>query len=87
MYLKHNLGITGPHLIVIPQLTIQNWSQVQPMDSRCQHRHPYWHNWGTRRYYCELTHPQDFKVCITGYEICLIEKPTVKQFSIELYYH
>ena len=31
--------------------------------------------------------PQDFEVCITGYEIYLIEKPAFKQFSFELYYH
>jgi SWI/SNF-related matrix-associated actin-dependent regulator of chromatin subfamily A member 5 len=27
--------------------------------------------------------PQDFEVCITSYEICLIEKSTFKKFSFE----
>jgi SWI/SNF-related matrix-associated actin-dependent regulator of chromatin subfamily A member 5 len=27
--------------------------------------------------------PQDFEVCITSYEICLIEKTTFKKFSFE----
>lgn len=83
-YLKHNLGVAGPHLIVVPKSTLQNW-------------HREFEKWtpdvnvvvltGTREERAEIIAnrliPQDFGVCVTSYEICLIEKSAFKKFSFE----
>ena len=83
-YLKHLKGIRGPHLIVVPKTTLQNWSRE-------------FSQWvpdfnivvltGTKEERAEIIRDRllnsDFEVCITSYEICLIEKSTFKKFSFE----
>ncbi|KAF8347321.1 SNF2 family N-terminal domain-containing protein [Amanita rubescens] len=72
---KHYRGISGLHLIIVPESTRQNWKRE-------------FERWtpdfnvviltGTKEERADLTAncilPQDFEVCITSYEICLIEK-------------
>lgn len=83
-YLKHQTNVPGPHLIVVPKSTLQNWSRE-------------FQQWtpdvntivlsGTKEERADLIATrlltQDFDVCITSYEICLIEKSALKKFSFE----
>ncbi|TFY81497.1 hypothetical protein EWM64_g2517 [Hericium alpestre] len=68
-YLKHIRNIHGPHLIVwAPDFNVVVLT-------------------GTKEERAEIIAnrllTQDFEVCITSYEICLIEKSAVKKFSFE----
>ncbi|KAF8638665.1 hypothetical protein AX17_002046 [Amanita inopinata Kibby_2008] len=83
-YLKHYRDISGPHLIVVPKSTLQNWNRE-------------FERWtpdfnvviltGTKEERADIIAnrlmPQDFEVCISSYEICLIEKSALKKFSFE----
>lgn len=83
-YLKHYRALHGPHLIVVPKSTLQNWARE-------------FERWtpdvnvvvltGSKDERAELIAnrliPQDFDVCVTSYEICLIEKSALKKFSFE----
>ncbi|KAL1410183.1 chromatin remodeling complex Adenosinetriphosphatase [Vanrija albida] len=83
-YLKFHRGIAGPHLIVVPKSTLDNWSREV-------------NKWvpgfrtlvlqGTKEERLDLINnhilTQDFDVLITSYEICLREKSTLRKFSWE----
>ncbi|KAK4684402.1 hypothetical protein P7C73_g5775, partial [Tremellales sp. Uapishka_1] len=83
-YLKFHKGISGPHLIVVPKSTLDNWSREVA-------------KWvpgfktvvlqGTKEERAELIASriltQDFDILITSYEMCLREKSTFKKFSWE----
>ncbi|KAI0066748.1 hypothetical protein BV25DRAFT_1972636 [Artomyces pyxidatus] len=83
-YLKHQMSAPGPHLVVVPKSTLQNWARE-------------FEKWapdfqvvvlsGTKEERADIIAsrliPQDFEVCITSYEICLIEKSALKKFSFE----
>ena len=83
-YLQHYRDITGPHLVVVPKSTLQNWARE-------------FEKWtpdintvlltGTKEERAELIAeriiPQKFNVLITSYEICLIEKSALKKLSFQ----
>ncbi|KAF9445740.1 hypothetical protein P691DRAFT_709798 [Macrolepiota fuliginosa MF-IS2] len=83
-YLKHYRDISGPHLIVVPKSTLQNWcrefSKWTPDFNIVSLA-------GTKDERATIIAnrllPQDFDVCITTYEMCLIEKSVLKKFSFE----
>ncbi|CAG7853641.1 SWI/SNF-related matrix-associated actin-dependent regulator of chromatin subfamily A member 5; AltName: Full=Sucrose nonfermenting protein 2 homolog; Short=mSnf2h [Serendipita indica DSM 11827] len=83
-YLKHLKGIVGPHLIVVPKTTLQNWARefahwVPDFDVVVLT--------GSKDERAEIIRDRlldsKFEVCITSYEICLIEKWAFKKFSFE----
>ncbi|KAH8999110.1 P-loop containing nucleoside triphosphate hydrolase protein [Lactarius akahatsu] len=83
-YLKHQRSLPGLHLVVVPKSTLQNWARE-------------FERWtpdfnialltGSKEERAEIIAsrllPQNFQVCITSYEICLIEKSVLKKFSFE----
>ncbi|KZS93481.1 hypothetical protein SISNIDRAFT_441332 [Sistotremastrum niveocremeum HHB9708] len=83
-YLRAHKDINGPHLIVVPKSTLQNWARE-------------FANWSPQFDVVVLTGskeeraavianrllPQKFDICITSYEICLIEKHSLKKFSFQ----
>ncbi|KAL1738468.1 SNF2 family N-terminal domain-containing protein [Schizophyllum fasciatum] len=83
-YLKHHHGIKGPHLVIVPKSTLRNWERE-------------FEKWtpdfnavvltGSKEERAEIVASrlitEDFEVCITSYEICLIEKSALKKFSFE----
>lgn len=83
-YLKFHRGINGPHLIVVPKSTLDNWAREVE-------------RWvpgfrvlvlqGTKEERAELINSkiltQQFDVLISSYEMCLREKSTLRKFSWE----
>ncbi|ORY25274.1 putative chromatin remodelling complex ATPase chain [Naematelia encephala] len=83
-YLKFHQGIAGPHLVVVPKSTLDNWNREV-------------NKWvpgfrtvvlqGTKEDRAVLITDkiltQDFDILITSYEMCLREKSTLKKFSWE----
>ncbi|KAG8992998.1 hypothetical protein FRB90_000819 [Tulasnella sp. 427] len=81
-FLKHYKGLPGPHLVIVPKSTLQNWARE-------------FRNWvpdfncvvlqGTpdeRRETIEGTLlTNKFEILITSYEICIREKRTLAKFS------
>ncbi|BEI80198.1 hypothetical protein CcaverHIS002_0107270 [Cutaneotrichosporon cavernicola] len=83
-YLKFHSGISGPHLVVVPKSTLDNWQREV-------------HKWvpgfrvlvlqGTKEERAQLINDQvltqKFDILITSYEMCLREKSTLRKFSWE----
>lgn len=81
-YLKHYRDINGPHLVVVPKSTLQNWAReferwapdfrIAVLGGSKDER---------QQTIQKQLIPQDFEVCVTTYEICLIEKTALKKLS------
>nr|XP_031859137.1 uncharacterized protein CI109_005487 [Kwoniella shandongensis]KAA5526209.1 hypothetical protein CI109_005487 [Kwoniella shandongensis] len=83
-YLKFHRGIEGPHLVIVPKSTLDNWSREVA-------------KWvpgfstvvltGTKEERAEMVNKriltQDFNILITTYELVLRERTTLKKFSWE----
>lgn len=83
-YLRHIIGITGPHLVIVPKSTLDNWNRefqrwtpevnVLVLQGAKEERH-------------ELINDrlvdEKFDVCVTSYEMVLREKSHLKKFAWE----
>ncbi|RUP38768.1 SNF2LT [Jimgerdemannia flammicorona] len=81
-YLKYFRDVAGPHLVVVPKSTLHNWRNefaqwIPDFDVFVLH--------GAKDERGDLIKekllPQDFEVCITSYEMCLMEKAHIKKFA------
>ncbi|KAI9813631.1 MAG: hypothetical protein M1827_003702 [Pycnora praestabilis] len=83
-YLRHICGITGPHLVVVPKSTLDNWKRefamwtpevnVLVLQGAKDERH---------QLINERLIDEKFDVCITSYEMILREKAHLKKFAWE----
>ncbi|CAG8519866.1 14502_t:CDS:10 [Cetraspora pellucida] len=83
-YLKYVRDIPGPHLVVAPKSTLHNWAKEFNMwipDFHIVVLH------GNKKERADIISerlmPKDFQVCITSYEMCLIEKAALKKFAFQ----
>lgn len=83
-YLRHIMGITGPHLITVPKSTLDNWKRefakwtpevnVLVLQGAKEERH---------QLINERLVDENFDVCITSYEMILREKAHLRKFAWE----
>ncbi|PKS07502.1 hypothetical protein jhhlp_006106 [Lomentospora prolificans] len=81
-YLRHMMGITGPHLVTVPKSTLDNWKRefakwtpevnVLVLQGAKEERH---------QLINDRLIDEDFDVCITSYEMVLREKAHLKKFA------
>ena len=81
-YLKFYRSIPGAHLLIVPKSTLQNWLNesnrwVPGLNSFIFH--------GTKeerdKMIKEKLIPCDFDICITSYEMCLLEKAALRKIA------
>ncbi len=79
-YLKAYCNIPGPHILIVPKSTLQNWMNeakrwIPDSDAFVFH--------GDKEGRQELIKtrlaPRDFDICITSFETCMIEKSALKK--------
>ncbi|KAI0974027.1 chromatin-remodeling complex ATPase-like protein [Xylaria arbuscula] len=83
-YLRHIMGINGPHLVLVPKSTLDNWRReferwtpdvnVLVLQGAKEERHTL---------ISERLVDDGFDVCITSYEMVLREKSHLKKFAWE----
>jgi SWI/SNF-related matrix-associated actin-dependent regulator of chromatin subfamily A member 5 len=83
-YLRHIIGITGPHLVIVPKSTLDNWKRefakwtsevnVLVLQGAKEER---------QNLIAERLVDEKFDVCVTSYEMVLREKAHLKKFAWE----
>jgi SWI/SNF-related matrix-associated actin-dependent regulator of chromatin subfamily A member 5 len=83
-YLRHIMGITGPHLVTVPKSTLDNWKRefarwtpevnVLVLQGAKEER---------QQLINDRLVDENFDVCITSYEMILREKAHLKKFAWE----
>ncbi|KAJ3067223.1 hypothetical protein HDU98_009590 [Podochytrium sp. JEL0797] len=83
-YLKHVEGIKGKHLIIVPKSTLHNW--MSELKRWCPTLVPFLFH-GDKEARASLIKeyliPGDFEVCVTSYEMCLLEKSAMRKVTWE----
>lgn len=83
-YLKAYCNIDGPHLLIVPKSTLQNWMNeakrwIPDSDAFVFH--------GDKEGRAELIKtrlaPRDFDICIASFETCMIEKAALRKIPWE----
>ena len=85
-YLREFQGIPGPHLLLVPKSTLQNW--LNEVNKWLPQAKPFiLHGDAAARKQAiaeRMKGPnRDFDICITSYEICLIEKNALSKIGWE----
>ncbi|KAF9584134.1 chromatin remodeling complex Adenosinetriphosphatase, partial [Lunasporangiospora selenospora] len=81
-YLKHIQGVSGPHLVIVPKSTLHNWKSEFAKwlpDSNVFLFHASKDQREALINSRLLT--QQFDVCLTSYDICLMEKTHLRKFA------
>ncbi len=83
-YLRHIMGITGPHLVIVPKSTLDNWNRefarwtpdvnVLVLQGAKEERH---------QLINDRLVDENFDVCVTSYEMILREKAHLRKFAWE----
>ncbi|RKO85465.1 SNF2 family N-terminal domain-containing protein, partial [Blyttiomyces helicus] len=84
-YLKHYQNIPGPHLVIVPKSTLHNWVSefvrwVPSLNVFLLHGDKQ----GRAKLIDEHFTAKDFDVCITSYEMCLLEKSNFKNIAWQI---
>ncbi|ORX87384.1 hypothetical protein BCR32DRAFT_260626 [Anaeromyces robustus] len=81
-FLKFHKNIKGPHLVIVPKSTLHNW--VSEFNKWIPEFKVFMFH-GNKEERAKLVKEKlltvDFEVCVTSYEICLIEKAHFKKLS------
>jgi SWI/SNF-related matrix-associated actin-dependent regulator of chromatin subfamily A member 5 len=81
-YLKHFENYEGPHLVIVPKSTLHNW--MNEFKRWCPSLKALLFH-GNKDERAEIVSTRlfdsDFNVCVTSYEMCLIEKSHLKKIS------
>lgn len=81
-FLKYYKNVKGPHLVIVPKSTLHNW--ISEFERWLPEMKVFMFH-GTKderaKIIKEKLLPVDFEVCVTSYEICLIEKAQFKKLS------
>ncbi|CAO1385409.1 unnamed protein product [Diamesa serratosioi] len=81
-YLKHFKNAAGPHIVIVPKSTLQNW--VNEFNRWCPSIRAVCliGDQETRTTFIrEVLMPGEWDVCITSYEMCIREKSVFKKFQ------
>lgn len=81
-YMKHYRSIPGPHLIIVPKSTLQNWMNeikrwVPSLKAVCLIGDSDTRTTLIR----DVILPGEWDVCVTSYEMCIKEKSVFKKFN------
>ena len=83
-YLYHHLDVKGPHLIIVPKSTLHNW--VSEVKRWCPTLKPIlFHGDKDERQDLikDVLFDTEWNICVTSYEMCIIEKAALKKFNWE----
>ncbi|CRL05181.1 CLUMA_CG018148, isoform A [Clunio marinus] len=81
-YLKHIKNSAGPHIVIVPKSTLQNW--VNEFARWCPSFKVICFIGEKKRrkaFIRDVIMPGDWDVCVTSYEVCILEKYVLKKFD------
>lgn len=81
-YLKHFKNQAGPHIVVVPKSTLQNW--ILEFKKWCPSLHAVCligDQEARNTFIREVLMPGEWDVCVTSYEMCIREKSVFKKFN------
>jgi SWI/SNF-related matrix-associated actin-dependent regulator of chromatin subfamily A member 5 len=83
-FLRHYRGKKGPHLVVVPKTTLYNWKKEFEKWTPEVNAFLFHGDKATRpNLIKEFIKPVNFDVCITSYEMCLLEKSSLSKINWE----
>ncbi|KAJ3220341.1 hypothetical protein HDU67_000008 [Dinochytrium kinnereticum] len=81
-FLKHVRGINGKHIIIVPKSTLHNW--MTEITRWVPDLNPFLFH-GDKEARAKLVKEkiltEDFEICVTSYEMCLLEKSALRKIS------